>query len=164
MNTDVKLKMLQSLLSAEARRDFYTGVIKEIKNLVQFDPTPNFHLKEAKWELYKITLPLNSQFHLAYASDLKMFDELGIEIQKQRPSYHRVLFQNANGNINMGVCFNDPELEVYDFTWFTTLRLEMETAFNKNEGLILMDEEFNTCSCFVELQRNLVLKTLVINV
>ena len=33
-------------------------------------------------------------------------------------SNHRVLFQNADVNINMGVIFNDPDIEMYDIYWY----------------------------------------------
>ena len=132
------------LRQAEARRDFYTGMIKEIKRLEQFDSKPNLELTEPKWEIYKITITdyfcsvnsLNS--YLPSSND---------------PGNHRVLFQNANGNINMGVWYDDPVRDVYDVAWFCTLALEMEKA-SKTKGLISIDKEFNTQSCFVELQRN----------
>ena len=53
----------------------------------------------------------------------------------------------------MGVWYDDPARDVYDVAWFGILSLEMETA-SKTEGLISRDEEFDTTSCFVELQRN----------
>ena len=33
-------------------------------------------------------------------------------------SNHRVLFQNADVSINMGVLFNDPDIELYDIYWY----------------------------------------------
>ena len=33
-------------------------------------------------------------------------------------SNHRVLFQNADVSINMGVIFNDPDIELYDIYWY----------------------------------------------
>ena len=129
---------------AEARRDFYTGMIKEIKSLEQFDSKPNLELREPKWEIYKITITdyfysvesLNS--FLPFSND---------------PGNHRVLFQNANGNINMGVWYDDPVRDIYEIAWFSTLSLEMEKA-GKTKGLISIDKEFKTKSCYVELQRN----------
>ena len=129
-NDAMKYSFWISLREAEARRDFYTGMIKEIKRLEQFDSTPNLELKEPKWEIYKITI--NNYFH---------------------PSNCRVLFQNADGNINMGVWYDDPMRDVYDIAWFNILVLEMEIA-NKTKGLISIDKKMNTQSCFVELQRN----------
>lgn len=41
---------------------------------------------------------------------------------------HRVLFQNAEGNINMGIWFNDPEIELYDICWFNYLARLIEVA------------------------------------
>ena len=128
----------------EARRDFYTGMIKEIKRLEHIDSTPNLELKEPKWEIYKITIT-NYFFSVDSLSTYSPFS--------QNPGNHRVLLQNADGNINMGVWYDDPARDVYDVAWFGILSLEMETA-SKTEGLISRDEEFDTTSCFVELQRN----------
>ena len=122
---------METLLSAEARRDFYTGVIKEIKHLVQFDHAPNLNLKQAEWEIYKITFPQNFQHVMTSSASDRLLNRIGIK--NPHESNHRVLFQNANGDINMGVCFHDSEQELYDIAWFCTLNLEMETAFNKNK-------------------------------
>ena len=67
---------------------------------------------------------------------------------------HRVLFQNEDGNINMGAWFTDPVNGVYDIHWFQVLELEMDTSVIRKEGLILIDDELGTWSCFVELHRN----------
>ena len=69
-------------------------------------------------------------------------------------SKHRVLFQNADHNINMGVIFNDPDIELYDVYWYIVLAELMETSLERNEGLIEVDHELNTNSCYVELHRN----------
>ena len=50
---------LHQLRIAEARRDFWTGSIKEIKHLLQLTP-PNIQLKEARCEIYKITVAFAS--------------------------------------------------------------------------------------------------------
>ena len=67
---------------------------------------------------------------------------------------HRVLFQSADGSINMGVCFNDPDMQIYDIYWFNEIAQEMTRSLIKNEGLISVDEELQTRSCYVELHRN----------
>ena len=67
---------------------------------------------------------------------------------------HRVLFQSADGTINMGVCFNDPDVEIYDIFWFNEITMQMTSSLNKNEGLISIDEELQIRSCYVELHRN----------
>ena len=69
-------------------------------------------------------------------------------------SKHRVLLQNADGSINMGVIFNDPDLELDDIYWFIALALKMEKSLARNEGLITVDRQLNTKSCYVELHRN----------
>ena len=68
-------------------------------------------------------------------------------------SNHRVLFQNADNNINMGVIFNDPDLELDDIYWYMVLAEKMEASLKKEDGLILVDKQLNTKSCFVELHR-----------
>ena len=55
-----KLSFLHVLLSNEALRDFWTESIKELNPLIQFDPEPNLELKEAKVELYKISVSFSS--------------------------------------------------------------------------------------------------------
>ena len=67
---------------------------------------------------------------------------------------HRVLFKNANGNINMGVWFNDPDIELDEIFWYTILTRQMNYSVMQNEKLISVDGELNTYSCYVELLRN----------
>ena len=69
-------------------------------------------------------------------------------------SKHRVLFQNADNNNNMGVIFNDPDLELDDIYWYRVLAEEMGNLLRKGEGLISVDEQLQTRSCYVELHRN----------
>ena len=65
-----------------------------------------------------------------------------------------VLFQNAEGNINMGAWFDDPDIEFEDIYWYNILGIEMQASLTQNEGLISIDQEYNTKSCYVELHRN----------
>ena len=65
---------------------------------------------------------------------------------------HRVLFQNAGGNINMGVFFNDPDVGFDDEVWYNELAMEIHESLD-NEELISVDEELNIRSCYVELHR-----------
>ena len=76
------------------------------------------------------------------------------QIKAMKGSNHRVLFQNADENINMGVIFNDPDLEVTDVYWYYNLAELMEDSLDRKEGLITVDRELNTKSCYVELHRN----------
>ena len=69
-------------------------------------------------------------------------------------SNYRVLFQNADENINMGVIFNDPDLELSDVYWYLHLAKMMETSLAETEGLITVDRKLNTKSCYVELHRD----------
>ena len=55
-----KLETLHGLRHCEATRDVWTGSIKAINPLIQFDPEPNRELKEAKVELYKISVSFTS--------------------------------------------------------------------------------------------------------
>ena len=75
------------------------------------------------------------------------------ETIKLKGSDHRVLFQNAAGNINMGVFFNDPDVTLDVIYWYNTLALMMDLSLDANEGLIVFDKELNTYSCYVELHR-----------
>ena len=145
-----KQNHLVHLRKDEARRDYYNGYIKEIQNLEQFG-TPNTALEEAKCEIYKVTITANFQCCKAYTGECRKY----MSKSKCMDDYcnHRVLFQNEAGDINMGICYNDPILDVYDIHWFSVLELEMETSILKKEGLIMQDEEFETLSCFVELHR-----------
>ena len=41
---------------AIARREYHTGSIRPINHLIQFDKKPNIEVKEARWEIYKISV------------------------------------------------------------------------------------------------------------
>ena len=66
----------------------------------------------------------------------------------------RVLFQNAEGTINMGVWFNDPEIELSDIFWYHHLGVMINNSLAYNEGLCYIDRDRNVRSCYVELHRN----------
>ena len=66
-------------------------------------------------------------------------------------SDHRVLFENADGNIHMGVIFNDPDLELSDIYWYVVLAGEIDNP--KYANLVTVDEKLDTRSCYVELHR-----------
>ena len=66
---------------------------------------------------------------------------------------HRILFQNSEGNINMGVWFDDPNIDYYDISLFNFIAQLMENSLNLNEELISVDNELQTKSCYVELHR-----------
>ena len=57
-----------------------------------------------------------------------------------------VLFQNADWSINMGVWFDDPDVEMDDIYWYSILANEIRISWIKNEGLISIDQEYNTKS------------------
>ena len=71
----------------------------------------------------------------------------------------RVLFQSADGKINMGVWFSDPDIEMYDICWLNVIAREInremvrEKYLSSNEGLITIDNELDIRSCYVELHR-----------
>ena len=44
------------LQSSELDRDFYAGSLKELKHLIYIDNKPNFDLKSARLEIYKISI------------------------------------------------------------------------------------------------------------
>ena len=72
---------------------------------------------------------------------------------KLKGSEHRVLFQNAEGNINMGILFDDPDVKLDDIFWYNELAKDINSSLQKNEGLISVDKKFNTYSCYAELHR-----------
>ena len=51
-----KENYLSAIYDAEARRDYYTGSLKQISNAIQLDQKPNFEIKEAQADIYKITI------------------------------------------------------------------------------------------------------------
>ena len=71
-----------------------------------------------------------------------------------RGTSNRVLFQNAEGNINMGVWFNDPDVEMDDIYWYNLLAKEMNNAKIRNPELISVDYKLGAASCYVEMHRN----------
>ena len=75
-------------------------------------------------------------------------------IPKLKGSDHRVLFQNAAGNINMGVWFNDPDVEMEDIFWYSVLKKRIHNSFALNEGFISIDDKLEIMSCYVVLHRN----------
>ena len=75
------------------------------------------------------------------------------EVQKLKGSNHRVLFQNAEGNINMGVFFDDPDVELDEIYWYNAMANAIFDSLRINEGLISTDKELKTHSCYVELHR-----------
>ena len=62
-----KENTLVILRNAEAQRDYFTGSIVEIKPLVQYDRRPN-DLKEAKWEIYKISISFKCKSSMLFYS------------------------------------------------------------------------------------------------
>ena len=54
----------------------------------------------------------------------------------------------------MGVCFDDPDLEMGDIFWYNQLAKKMRNSLINAEGLVSFDIENNVRSCYVELHRN----------
>ena len=86
-----------------------------------------------------------------------------VDVPNLKGSHHRVFFQNAEGNINMGVLFNDPDVDLEDIYWFNALAIAIDESLYENEGLIsiesikqldITEKELKTYSCYVELHRN----------
>ena len=135
-------------------RDYFTGQITEIHHLVQLDRSPN-NLQEARWDIYKISFSFELIRIAAFSTteDTATMNFKGLSpSQILKGSDQRVLFQNSNGCINMGVCFNDPDLEFYDIAWFCHLAAEVNKKV-VDEELIFIDKTLKTRSCYVELQR-----------
>ena len=49
-----------TLQTSQLDRDFYAGSLKEIKHLIHIDKKPNFGLKSARLEIYKISITFPS--------------------------------------------------------------------------------------------------------
>ena len=62
---------------------------------------------------------------------------MGGNISEMKRSDHRVFFQNAEGNINMGVLFNDPDVDYDDIYWYFILAGEMHEAIGRSFKFIL---------------------------
>ena len=78
------------------------------------------------------------------------------DIRELRSSIHRVLFQSADGTINMGLHFDQPEVEMEQIIWFNILADEMDTSLEKKEGLVSICDDPSTMwsmSCYVEMHR-----------
>ena len=54
----------------------------------------------------------------------------------------------------MGVFFNDPDVDFDEISWYSQLADAIAESLRQNEGLISVDEELKTRSCYVELHRN----------
>ena len=54
----------------------------------------------------------------------------------------------------MGVFFNDPDVDLDEIFWYCHLSDTIDESLHENEGLISVDEELKTRSCYVELHRN----------
>ena len=150
---EVKIGYLHALRVREADHDLHTESIKELKPLIQFDQVPNQELKEVKVELYKVSFSFYDDRIFGGLSPTQLLDMKG--------SNHRVLFQNDEDNINMGVIFTDPDLELHDLYWYVVLGQMVGESLAKNEGLITVDRKMNTKSCYVELLRNGENKSLI---
>ena len=53
----------------------------------------------------------------------------------------------------MGVFFNDPDVDLDEIFWYNQLAGAIHDSLVKKEGLISIDEELSTRSCYVELHR-----------
>ena len=54
----------------------------------------------------------------------------------------------------MGVWFDDPDIEMEDIYWYNLLAKQINVSLLLNEGLVSIDQEYNTKSCYVALHRN----------
>ena len=165
------------ILEQEAFRDYHTETSRQINDLIQIGK-PNLELKEPREELYKITVShfmpkskskaysMNGKWTKSYGPytiwnpyfTCHIYDSVGIdEIMEMRDTNDRVLFQNAEGNINMCVFFNDPNVETSDLCWFNILAKQLEGVMmgrGEDRELVTRDKKRNTISCYVKLHRN----------
>ena len=75
------------------------------------------------------------------------------QIELLERSKHRVLFQSADDSINMGFLFDDPRNGTAEINWIQLLGAVMEHSVQQNDGLVFVEAELKTLSCYVELQR-----------
>ena len=54
----------------------------------------------------------------------------------------------------MGVWFNDPDIEMDEIFWYNILAQYIYNSTNDRKGLVSVDPDFGTQSCYVELHRN----------
>ena len=66
---------------------------------------------------------------------------------------HRVLFQNSDGNINMGIWLSDPDIQDYDIYWLNIIAREIKLSLIKENGHAVVNKKLNIRSCYVELLR-----------
>ena len=66
-----KRDKLHALRMSEALRDFHTGSLKPINNLIQFDSKPNLDLKEVRVEIYKISVSFEPKCKLVFKRKTK---------------------------------------------------------------------------------------------
>ena len=52
----LKKQYYAELVHSEAHRDYHMGSIKQFKSLIQIDERPDSEIKEAKWDLFKISM------------------------------------------------------------------------------------------------------------
>jgi len=138
---EYKMDLFHQTKTHEGIRDYHSRSLWQINHLIQLDEKPNLELKKPRWEIYKISLSFLVKIRAGDQDD----------VSKMKGSKHRVLFQNAEGNINMGVYFDDPDVEWGDIYWYNTLAEEIEVYKKKSHGLISFDEELEAYSCCVEL-------------
>ena len=143
---------------AEALRDYQLEIMHEIKNLIQYDTKP-IELNNVRSEAFKVS------FSFTYRSKLfKMTDQCTdvysgtvLDTVSLKGTNNRVLFQNADGDINMGILFNDPDVDIYDICWLNQLELEIEIYLAENDGqpgeFISIDDELNTRSMYIQMHR-----------
>ena len=82
-----------------------------------------------------------------------IIDELNSGPVPTENTDHRILFQNAEGNINAGIWLSDPNIDFDEYIWYDCLADQMLNSLVREEGLIYINDEFNTQSCYVELHR-----------
>ena len=66
-----KRDKLLALRMSEAFRDFHTGSLKPINNLIQFDSIPILDLKEVRVEIYKISVSFKHKCKLVFKRKTK---------------------------------------------------------------------------------------------
>ena len=141
-----KQTLLNFVMFQESKRDYFTASLRQVNNLIQIDEKPNLEFMEPKWELYKISISFQpiGKFRILMDLEINLLIDDYETVPRLKGSKHRVFFQNAEGNINMGVLFNDPDVGLDEIFWYNELALAIYDSLKRNEGLISIDDKLNT--------------------
>ena len=86
--------------------------------------------------IYRSNFTVFSQGSDSKGNDFNTFEYKYLNGAELKGTNHRVFFQNAEGNINMGVFFNDPEVELDDIYWYHVLTHEIFKSLRRGFQIV----------------------------